>query len=349
MRKRNYIDICIKAIINQASNEEKEILDKWLKESSKNQEEFDAVKKIWLCNSPKQVAGLPDTEYDWIVLNKKLRILDFKSGTRKPLNKEFVTSQNHLITHEYRVALSLFLAVFVLSVLSILYFNNRIDQNVKIMTVTTANIENKRFELPDGSNVILNCGSTIEFNERFGEENRNIKLSGEAYFSVTKNSIPFIVATENARVKVLGTKFNVWARNNSTRVIVKEGKVNFAAYNDNNKAVMLVRNQMSIVEENSSPLIPKEVIEKNILGWIEGKLVFHHTPLNEALDELERYYDINIESEIPKDQSPTITGTFNKINADSIVQMICLTLDIQYENQNGKYLIKSKNDLDNHK
>jgi ferric-dicitrate binding protein FerR (iron transport regulator) len=93
--------------------------------------------------------------------------------------------------------------------------------------------EPKSVSLPDGSLVLVNKESSIEYEERF--ERRQIHLQGEAYFVVKHGTDPFIVQTRHGRINVTGTEFNVSSSNTNMQVEVEEGSVELEVNNKKEK------------------------------------------------------------------------------------------------------------------
>jgi transmembrane sensor len=91
-------------------------------------------------------------------------------------------------------------------------------------TLSTAAAESLIYDLPDGSTVTLNAGSTVSFHKRTWAKNRAIQLEGEAFFEVKKGS-PFTVSTHAGSVEVLGTSFNVDSYDEAFSVACYTGKV----------------------------------------------------------------------------------------------------------------------------
>lgn len=200
----------------------------------------------------------------------------------------------------------------------------------------------KSITLPDSSIVTLNSASSIEYLGNFGEDTREIKLQGEAFFIVRKEKRPFIVLTHNANTKVLGTEFNVRARGGDTEVIVREGLVNLASKTLHEQNVNISKEFSSLVTVANLITNPKRVETKKLLSWLEGKLFFEQTTLLEITKELERFYDLKVylKSEMLNEKS--MTGSFSRTNIDSTLTMICLTLNLEFEKNKKGYLIKEK-------
>ncbi|MEJ2617061.1 MAG: FecR domain-containing protein [Ignavibacteriaceae bacterium] len=242
-------------------------------------------------------------------------------------------------------------SIFILGIIAVgIIFLNRDVPKPRLNIVSTSNNEYKNIKLPDGSIVFLNSGSSIKFfvksegeKKVFSNGERKITLSGEAFFSVTKNKNPFVITTENAKITVLGTKFDVLSRDENTRVVVKEGKVSFSPKNIQNKAIYLTKDQLSTISINSEPTVPREVDAGYFLDWMKGNLVFYRTPVKEIVRDLERRYNINISFHADSLINNTLTGSFKNNNADSAVSMFCVALGLDFEKQNDNYIIKQKN------
>lgn len=192
--------------------------------------------------------------------------------------------------------------------------------------VLIASGSKETFILPDSSIVTLSEGGSLSYNKRgFSKNERRLFLSGKGYFDVTKNpSKPFIVATENGFVKVLGTEFLLedWP---VARVYVYDGKVLFSKSE---------KSQGVILEKGEGALLPKGGIKPNILekggenaiAWMRGTFVFNNTPLKEVLLVLGNYYGVSFGA---TDLKKRLTGEFGTEDLDLIVTTIESALDVK--------------------
>ena len=163
--------------------------------------------------------------------------------------------------------------------------------------------EKTSFELPDQSTVYLNALSEVSFSAKKWKKNRDLDLKGEAYFSVKKGS-KFTVNTAIGSVSVLGTKFNVVARNNFFEVQCFEGLVS-ASYQG--KTVKIPAGSSLKVLNSKSEFI-KNIMETNP-AWLENNSKFESMPFSYVIQELERQYNIKVEYD--KAIAPTVfTGSF---------------------------------------
>ncbi len=343
MINKRYQELCIKEISGNITGNEKQVLDNWLADSDENKKEFENLKEIWAGANFNESLPAIDIDMEWSRLNERIRSFE-KPGVRE----SFIGRIFSLRSPVLKPAL---VSIFILSIIAIgILFLNRDVSKPQLNIVSTSNNEYKNIKLPDGSTVYLNSESNIKFLSKsngdrkvFSNSERKIILSGEAFFSVTKNKNPFIITTENAKITVLGTKFDVLSRDDNTRVVVKEGKVNLSPKDMSNKGIYLIKDQLGTINKNAEPTSPKEVDAGYFLGWMTGNLVFYRTPVQEIITDLERRYNVNISLQADSLKNYTLTGSFKNNDADSAVSMVCLALGLDFEKQNENYIIKSKN------
>lgn len=323
----------------EATADERATVETWRQASPKNQRVFAEFAKIWQNAAPEKFLQIPNVDHAWSELSAQLglppeaqpaRILAMKKApeTSTPVLKVFRSDR-------YIWAAA---AVLLLAFATILYQYSQKAKGVK--TLASAYAQQERVELPDGSIVKLNSGSEIRFPKNFPDSARYVVLTGEAYFEVTHDDRPFFVNTGNAQIRVLGTKFGIWARAEQTRVTVREGRVSLRALELPPVAeIELTANQMSICRQQNPPEPPRAVDAGHLLGWLEGKIVFDQASLDEVVAELQRVYNVTIELSAPVLGEHTITGSFHRKPIESVLASICLTLDLQYSKQDDKFVI----------
>ena len=149
--------------------------------------------------------------------------------------------------------------------------------------------------LPDGSTAVLNSGAALRHSRRFGGT-RAVSLHGEAYFDVVRGATPFVVATPDARVEVLGTAFNVRASDpGETSVALVHGRVRVTAIEAPDVETVLDPGQ-AVVVANGAVAAPATADIARVSGWREGALAFDDRPLDSVLAEVGRRYGVAIES-----------------------------------------------------
>ncbi|WP_342084069.1 FecR family protein [Dyadobacter sp. OTU695] len=165
----------------------------------------------------------------------------------------------------------------------------------------SANGQQRRLLLPDGTRVTLNAGSSISYPEKFEEKIRKVSLTGEAFFDVTRNEkAPFVITTGEVVTKVLGTSFNIRAypENKAVQVAVVEGKVKVNAKigsDDQNACVFLSKSEMATFQKEAGELIVSIYDEKEQIGWKDGMLYFQKSDFHSTILKLERWYGVKFE------------------------------------------------------
>ena len=204
-----------------------------------------------------------------------------------------------------------------------------------------------RISLPDGSSVTLNANTKIEYPEHYEGKIRKVKLSGEAFFKVTKDSIhPFRIETPNASVEVLGTSFNVSAYPNTDKVEVnvETGKVKLSPYNQGRtdmRFVVLPAGERGWLRVSKGEIGHKEELKPNYASWITKIVNFQRTPLNEVCAVLENTYHIKFKLGNPEIGEIPYTANFANLNLDYIVKVIARTHHLQVK-KNGDEIILTK-------
>ncbi len=188
-------------------------------------------------------------------------------------------------------------------------------QNLTPTIYKAANGEETTFFLPDNSQVMLNSGSKIEFTSWNWRNKRNLNLEGEAYFKVAKGQ-KFQVETNLGNVTVLGTQFNVKARNNRFDVTCFEGKVKV---NIKTQEVVLTKGHtVSFVADNK---IIHQEINSNKPLWIDNQISFEKENLQNIIEEISRQYNLKIELK-NSNTTQLFTGKLPENDAEIALQII---------------------------
>lgn len=194
----------------------------------------------------------------------------------------------------------------------------------KNIVYSTKYAEKTNFTLPDKSIVDLNADSEITFKEKNWNTNRNLKLNGEAYFSVKKGS-KFTVNTKLGSVSVLGTKFNVIVRGNYFQVTCYRGLVSVSY---KNKTIMVPAGTSFKAEGNNSE--QPFAINDTLPSWIQNFSSFKSIPYHFVIEELQRQYKIKIEYN-PKYANTLFTGNFTHTNLDTALKAVTIPLNLTFK------------------
>jgi transmembrane sensor len=336
MNPSKYFKLSVRAITGNITLKQKKALDRWLQQSPERQQEYNRWMKTWERQKHTPMPIIPDVDAAWQRFEASLpRVEKKRSFSTLFMNIDQLLA--NLFELKYRPALVSAAAILIVVMGLFLWKSSLLKSSYN--TVMTLNTQTQEVTLSDGTRVLLNSGSRIQYPKTDSATERTVRLVGEAYFSVIPDERPFYVITQHARTTVLGTQFNVWARGEETRVIVKEGLVRLSSLISKSLEVEITKGQMSKVIGQSPPQPPTDVDTHYSLGWLRGQLVFIKTPLSEIVDELQRKFDVSIEFADPSLTHRTMTADFEDATIDEILSSICLTLDIRYMVDKGDYIL----------
>lgn len=190
--------------------------------------------------------------------------------------------------------------------------------------------------LPDGTTVWINSGSKLEYPQTFSKKNRSVKLSGEAYFDVTLNrQHPFVVETEAINIKVLGTRFNVTAYPGEETIsaTLEEGSVAIETGGKKSSSLCLLEPNEQMVFQKENRTFQKRTVQTDLFtSWKDGKLVFRNSSLNYMINQLERWFntDIEITNEGGLPQTP-FTMTIEDETLEQVLKYLSVASGITYD------------------
>ncbi|MBE0393868.1 FecR family protein [Flavobacterium sp. PL002] len=297
MQKEEFIQLAKKYAQNKCSRGEKRVVEEFFKKLQDSDQDipyvFTEEKRDLLLKKISSKIGKP-----------KKRILDLYSTALK-------------------------IAAIVLILIGIPFLGNSLIKNENISVVAVKG-EKKTIHLPDGSLVFLNSNSSISYLKNF-KNNRELQLTGEAYFEVVKNpEKPFLVKTDKITTRVLGTSFNIEAyKNSKTKVSVNTGKVEVDIKEISEKT-FLTKNQQLSFETGSQAVLSKDNSE-DFNAWTRNSIVLNNTSLGDAAIILENWYDIKINFSNKKLKEMTITGKFEDEKLSNVLNSIAIVKELEID------------------
>ncbi|MBQ6243968.1 MAG: DUF4974 domain-containing protein [Bacteroidales bacterium] len=196
--------------------------------------------------------------------------------------------------------LSSFAALSLLAIVSVLSFRagrSDIESKMADIKIEAPSGSRSKMTLPDGTVVWLNAGSSLTYSQEFGVNDRQVTLNGEGYFEVThKETLPFQVCTNNVRVRVLGTKFNLrdYPTDPEAVVSLEEGRVAMSSLVNPSEEKHLKPNQKGAVDKENGTITIEFCESSNYMQWINGRLIFDGEALPVIIEDIERCYNVNI-------------------------------------------------------
>jgi len=188
------------------------------------------------------------------------------------------------------------------------------------------------FSLPDNSQIVLNSDSEIQYKKWNWSNQRSLDLKGEAFFKVAKGK-KFDVITSLGKVTVVGTQFNIKSRNKNFEVECYEGKVKVYF---NNRTIFLIKGQNVVVQNGKKIEGILGVDEKP--SWMLNEIKFNNNSLKEITEELERQYNITIDTEVIQSDE-YYTGALPLNDLDAALQLVCKTHHLKYRKTSDKKII----------
>ena len=202
--------------------------------------------------------------------------------------------------------------------------------------------------LPDGSLVVLNAASTLKYPVHFDEKLRKVSFTGEAYFEIAKledkrkKRVPFYVYSNDQIVEVLGTHFNINSYDNEeySKTTLLEGSVKIINEKSAATAKILKPGQQAVIKRGDVQTKIMIADEAQALAWKDGYFLFKNTNIKDVVNELERWYNVDIKYE-DEMEFENITGYISRnVKISSVLKLLQLSGIVNYEISGSKIIIK---------
>ena len=326
-----------KFLSGSASTGESQELMEWLKESKENRKYYFSIKRIWLAaDESRENKDLVDDSWERLKLRTVLsgnKTLKRNGKIKNTLKKVSIAASVLLI-----IGLSAFLALK-------LNITSGFDQTVHEITVPFGS--RTTISLPDGTKVWLNAGSTLTYTSDFGRRNRNVTLSGEAFFDVNpSHDMVFIVNTDDMNVKVLGTQFNVksYPEDKVAETTLITGEVEVDVIHESkifNPVVLLPKQKMTYSREADTVVLKQEKDNDELASWREGRLSFRSVSLDNIARELERFYNVQITFQDDNIKKLTFSGTLEEVTIEEVLKAVASASSISYTKEKNKIFLSN--------
>lgn len=323
----DYLDLIGKYLANEASEEEINIVEAWVKKDAENQKTFRELKQAWMLSNTKATDEQINLNAEWAKLNATL--FDEKELTDESASEVKNFNYNKFLKVAAIIVIFLTAGYFLFYLVS----NPSTEQLVAGNTIISGT-------LPDGTKVTLNHNSILKFPKIFASNIRAVQLQGDAYFDVAHNlSKPFVIKTKNIQIEVLGTSFYINAKEEQPTidVYVKTGKV--AIIGDKKEKLFLTAGEKGTFDKLNNQLTKKENLDPNFISWKTRLLTFENESLVNVIDKINQTYHSNITIENPDIYHCLLTATFEDQPLEIIMEVILETFDLNIEEEDGNILI----------
>ncbi|HAQ20378.1 MAG TPA: hypothetical protein DCR40_14280 [Prolixibacteraceae bacterium] len=217
------------------------------------------------------------------------------------------------------------------------------EKHVVMQTISSRQGMVTQFDLADGTKVWLNSGSSLQFPTRFTGELREVKLSGEAFFKVTKNEEqPFLVNAKDLHIEVLGTSFNVVSYDDEIQaeVVLVEGKVKLSTEAGQVKKEIgtMHPGQRVVYREDAQKAEVEEVAVDKYIAWRDGNLIFRDDKMEDVVKRLSRWYNVKIVINDPEIKNYSYKASFRNENLTQVLNLLKISAPIDYKIIGNKLL-----------
>jgi len=345
MKNKIQWELIIEYLEGRTTQEDEANLSEWIQSDIKNRHTFDLIKKIW--GTPENKLPIADVENAWMKVKDRI---SFETSSKDLPFGEIIRFDPNEKENQpwYQVFGSKLLKIAAIILIMIITSYFLFTKQPSMNEIVVENTQRAEFNLTDGTQVTLDAGTIFSYPRDYESDKREVFLDGEGYFEVAHNNEkPFIIHANDAVIKVLGTKFNVraWRQNKKVVVAVADGKVSLQPKNESNSGseVVITKGQVSVMKEDERPSEPQDANINDHLSWLDRKIYFKNVPLQEVLDQLERWYDIDIILSDEFYASNQVTIYIDNKPLEEILDVIALMNDFRYK-QDGKTIILSPNE-----
>ena len=308
-------DILYKFFEGNASFEEEAAVKQWMEESAENRLAFLKERKL----------------FDAMLLLGNEEII--KNG-KKRFSINLSSLRTELIKIAAVVAITLGGSYF--------YYQSSLEKELMAMqTITVPAGQRINITLVDGTNVWLNARTSLSYSVKFGKNNRQVVLDGEAYFDVTKDkSKPFIVQTDNYNVEVLGTQFdvNAYSETGEFETTLMSGSVKVASASDSTQKITLKPNNKVYLQDGK--LHVTAVDDYNPYRWKEGLICFKNETFTSIMKDFEKYYGLTIQVKNKNVFKYVYTGKFRQTDGiDYALRVLQKDIKFTYQRDDENQII----------
>jgi len=308
------------------------------KDQQANGKIYRHIQTIWQKAEPKMPSlDQFDVDAAWNLLSNRIDHVNKDRHLSHKTRRRQLSSTFSIIT---KIAAALLIAFGIFQLVRPSQKINNVNSGTAIALPVT---------LSDGSLIQLNRYSSVKYPEKFGKTERDVYFWGEAFFDIAADKTkPFVIEVGEARVKVVGTSFNVKANPESDRieVVVNSGKVLFyteSGKSAKGKQVFLEPGDKGVYIKSTHTISKFRNENINFLSWKTGILTFRETRLPEVLYALNQKFGANFVIRDNELKQLRLTAKFDNESLDSVLDDLRLVFNVEIQ-KNGKDYLIVKND-----
>lgn len=332
-----YKHLLIKYLQGDATPEEQKQAEDYIAKSDRNKQLFESYRGLLFLTQKRKVEYNADKAWEKVrarILANEEKASVSNAVLIKPVKKSHIT--------RYAVSAAAAVMVIVFGLVSLLQ-----DDKVEMTKYATGLSLSEPGDLPDGSVVILNSNTTLNFPTEFEKDIREVSIFGEAFFEVKPDpDKPFIIHASGLDIKVLGTSFNVEAYpgRDYVKVTVNTGKVlvypsGTPAQKVTSEGKFLTAGEIATYSQKSGILVKGVNDDLNVLSWKTGVLTFRETRLADVFKAFEEKYQKQFVIEDSSLLNQRLTARFENQSLDDALETLSLIFNIKFENKERHIMV----------
>jgi len=323
---RRYNEMLARYLGGEMSGEEAHAFENEFSLSEEDMIMIGKMKNQWAAMEKYKGGRSPDAGAAWTRLRDRL-------GREDLLPERRAVAGARQVTRFVRIAA---LALILLSLSAVVYFMLRRNPAPEMVRLNTRNEGNTLVRtLADGSVIYIARNSSFSYPQEFNSGQRLVALKGKAFFDITRDPArPFVIETEEAQIRVLGTAFHVETSDGKgLEIMVERGKVAVTLKNNPSCSKTIMAGEKVSAMNNSLVISKQTATEDN--SWYKQRMHFKDETLQNIFHVLNLNYNTNFalaNNEIGKRR---LTVTFHNETPETMTELICLTLNLKSRTIDG--------------
>lgn len=360
------ISLIIRSFKKELNDDEQKIFSEWLNTNSENKEHYYHIKDVWDTMHFEKIRKSINTEQDWERL--LLKAANEKKQVYLPGR-----SPHNLIRKILQIA-----AIVVITFGIGFFVNYLLPEQQEYATLNVPYGAKTELDLPDGSKVWVNSGSSLTYPVDINQKEATLSLDGEAYFDIAKKEGRQLnVKTSTITIQVHGTAFNVrsYEDDDLVETTLVRGSISLTGSVGGKSIVtpiVLKPNQQATLKKGYQTVLVEDITKDSVLtqkedkiekvtdyekpsltireiaevddytSWKNNKLVFKSQRFDELLVRMERWYNVDIVLEDKELSSSLYSGTFDKETIEQAMKALSMSLPFKYEIDKNRITIQKK-------
>jgi transmembrane sensor len=356
----NIPDFVIRFLTQREKFKDYDKVESWIKENRENRKLLDQLADIWQASIVHERLDAYDENNAWQNFRKFLKLSDMDAGKGLFFASGII---------RLRQTIAAAAVVFILLVSAFLLSKYGITQKTPVYSEFIVPYGSKsEITLPDGSSIWINAGSKVKYDNLFNIKNRQVYLTGEAYFEIENAKLPFVVNTQGICIRVLGTKFNVKAypEEKTVETTVEKGMVEILntlkggteagkiILKSNQQALLSLKELRDEIKNNTMAekskavgiqeqktdagqglTINKKVKPEIYSSWKDAQWIIESEELQDLARKLERRYNVKIVFRDESLKKYVFSGVLKDETIEQVLEAMKLTAPVGYELKNN--------------